>query len=142
MDRTGTRFATLEELAARVARDAPLYLRYAEDPTQSSSCDLESGLPLPGVSVNPLQPESWWTRPVDEWLARQICNYVHLQDHAPERTAWVLAGRIVARGPDNEPLIRDVEVVGWLDRSVVDAARDRYEQAFRVGRDSLEEEAD
>ncbi len=70
---------TLDELCDLTAPDA--YVRFSKGPSDdrnSTSRDYESGLDLPGLSVNPLQPEEWWTRPPEEWLARQICNYVHI----------------------------------------------------------------
>jgi hypothetical protein len=99
---------TLEQLA-ELLRDhgSALYIRYSHGPLRDvgqPSIDYESGLQLPGLSVNPLMPETWWTRPIADWLARQVCNYAHLQD-ADDRSAWVLEGEVVARGPDNEPLL-------------------------------------
>lgn len=36
---------------------------------------------------------------------------------------WVLRGQELGRGPDNEPLVRDVEPVGWIDERVIKEAR-------------------
>src|SRR5687768_10293567 len=98
----------LDQLAGLVSDDT--YVRFSKGPDDdrgTTSRDYESGLYLPGLSVNPLKPERWWTRPLEEYLARQICNYVHLQEESDdERRAWVLTGDVVARGPDNEPLVR------------------------------------
>lgn len=74
--------------------------------------------------------------PARDWLARQICNYVHLADHDETRHGWVLSGRTTARGPDNEPLLRPARVIALLDDSLVEDARARYHERFDVGRDS------
>ena len=88
----------------------------------------------PGLSVNPLDPESWWTRPTVDWLARQLCQYKHLSERNPDRLAWVLHGEEVARGPDCEPLLVDVEFVARLtDRLLAEAER-RYHERFDAGR--------
>lgn len=130
---------SLEHLAGLVTEDT--FVRFSKGPDDdrgSVSRDYESGLELPGLSVNPLLPERWWTRPLEEYLARQICNYVHLQDEADdERRAWVLTGEVVSRGPDNEPIVAgDYTAVAWLSDSVVEEARRLYQERFDVANDS------
>jgi hypothetical protein len=128
---------SLRELEQFVAPDR--YLRVSSGPDKdagSTSRDYESGLDLPGLSVNPLAPASWWTRPRQEWLARQLCNYVHLAEDAPERHAWVLAGEVVARGPDNEPLVREFRPIAWIADEVLQEAKALYEERFDVAEDS------
>nr|WP_157312901.1 DUF6098 family protein [Microbacterium sp. MAH-37] len=98
------------------------------------SIDHESGLPLPGLSVNPLDPEPWWDRPLRQWLARQLCQYRHLAEEDDDRHAWILAGRLVARGPDCEPLFDDVEPVADLAPEVIAEAERVYAKHFAVGR--------
>lgn len=123
---------SLAELAGLVGRREPLFLRYSEGYETDAgrrSLDGESGLELPGLSTNPLTPEAWWTRPIEEWLARQICQYRHLGDD-PGRHAWVLTGRVVARGPDCEPLVADPEPLGRLSPAVLEEAEALYRQAF------------
>src|SRR5687767_1580414 len=120
---------SLEHLCDLVAEDA--FVRYSKGPDddrRSDSRDYESGLDLPGLSVNPIQPEDWWTRPLEEYLARQICNYAHIQDQADDqRRAWILTGDVVSRGPDNEPLVgRDFTPVAWLSDTVIDEAKRLY----------------
>lgn len=113
------------------------YVRYSAGPEHDESersRDTESGLDLPGLSVNPLHPESWWTRPLEDWLARQVCQYAELAEKNPDRYAWVLDGRTVARGPDCEPLLTDVEPLAVLSEELLDEAAARYEQAFDAGR--------
>ena len=132
---------SLEQLARLVTADS--FVRFSKGPDDdrgSTSRDYESGLELPGLSVNPLQPEFWWRRPLEEYLARQICNYVHLQEEADdERRAWVLTGRVVSRGPDNEPLVSgDYTPVAWLSDAVIDEAQKLYEERFDVATDSTD----
>ena len=130
---------SLSQLAEMVTEDS--YVRFSAGPDDdrgSSSRDYESGLDLPGLSVNPLQPEDWWTRSLEDYLARQICNYVHLQTESDDnRRAWVLTGDVVSRGPDNEPLIRgDYTPLAWLSDDLIEEAQRIYEQRFNVAEDS------
>ncbi|WP_309069162.1 DUF6098 family protein [Microbacterium sp.] len=129
--------ATLAELAEFVGRREQSYIRYSKGPAHDASeqsRDTESGLDLPGLSVNPLHPETWWSRPVEDWLARQVCQYSQLAEKNPDRFAWVLDGRTVGRGPDCEPLLADVEPLARLAPALLDEAAARYEQAFEAGR--------
>lgn len=131
---------SLQQLCDLVADD--VFVRYSkgpEDDRGATSRDYESGLDLPGLSVNPLRPEAWWTRPIEEYLARQICNYAHIQDEADDdRRAWVLAGEVVARGPDNEPVVADFKPLAWLSDAVIDEAKQLYQERFDVASDSTD----
>jgi hypothetical protein len=127
---------TLRELAEAVDAEE-LYVRYSkgpEDDRSSGSLDTESGLELPGLSVNPLRPETWWTRPAEDWLARQVCQYEHLRDKEPERFAWVLTGTVVGRGPDCEPLIRPFRAFARFSDDLLEEAGRRYRERFDAGR--------
>lgn len=127
----------LAELAHLVASESGLHVRYSRGPEEDAdggSIDTESSLELPGLSVNPLEPERWWTRPLEDWLARQLCQYRHRADREGERFAWVLRGREVGRGPDCEPLLADVEPVARLTESLLDEAESRYHARFEAGR--------
>lgn len=131
---------SLDQLCALVAPDA--FVRFSKGPHHDrnwNSRDYESGLDLPGLSVNPLHPEDWWTRPTEEWVARQICNYVHLAEESDdERRAWVLTGRVTSRGPDNEPLVDDYTPVAWVSDAVVAQAKRLYQERFDVSSDSTD----
>ena len=131
-------FSSLAELAQHIAPD--VFLRFSKGPAHDRdrrSHDYESGLELSGLSVNPLWPEPWWQRPVEDWLARQLCNYVHLMDNADDdRRPWVLRGEVVARGPDNEPLVAEYAPLALLADSVVAEAKRRYAARFDVAEDS------
>ena len=133
---------SFDELSELATDGRHLYVRYSRGPDAdlgSTSIDYESGLRLPGLSANPLHPECWWTRPVEDWLARQISKYVHLRDDSTDhRVGWILAGTVVARGPDNEPLLDDVEPVALVDDALVEEAKRRYRSRFEVGRQSVE----
>jgi hypothetical protein len=127
----------LEQLETLVAGHQDLHIRYSEGferDAGSGSVDSESGLELPGLSVNPLAPEPWWSRPLRDWLARQLCQYKHLAEQNPSRHAWVLRGREVARGPDCEPLLADVEEVAVLSDSLLEEAERVYRERFDSGR--------
>ncbi|MFD6951029.1 hypothetical protein A6A08_20395 [Nocardiopsis sp. TSRI0078] len=127
----------LAELAELVSGRDRLYLRYSDGPDQdrnSVSKDYESGLELPGLSVTVLTPEPWWTRPTEDWLARQVRQYASLVEEDPQRCGWVLQGRTVAHGPDHEPLLDDVRPVAYLSEDVMEEALDRYRRRFEAGR--------
>ncbi|WP_249186311.1 DUF6098 family protein [Microbacterium paraoxydans] len=137
------RVSHLSQLAAVVRACAGLHVRYSEGPdadARRSSVDTESGLELPGLSVNPLDAERWWTRPLEDWLARQLCQYRHLAEQEPRRIAWILRGELCGRGPDCEPLLRDVEPVAVLDEDLLAEAHERYNRNFDAGRGPADDE--
>ncbi len=126
----------LDQLAELVRSERGLHVRYSEGPEHDArerSIDTESGLELPGLSVNPLDVEAWWTRPIEDWLARQLCQYRHLAEKNPDRYAWVLRGTMVGRGPDCEPLLSDVKPVAGLSESLLEEAEARYLANFDAG---------
>ncbi|GHH93486.1 DUF6098 family protein [Streptomyces capillispiralis] len=120
---------TLAELTALVERDRGLYVRWSRGPatdlTAASSVDDLTGVPMPGLSANPLDVERWWQeRPVALWVARRLYDYEHLpREKGPGIRCWVLRGRENGRGPDNEPLVVDVRPLCWIDPAVIDEAR-------------------
>lgn len=127
----------LGDLEALVHERRGLCVRYSEGPVADlgrGSIDTESGLELPGLSVNPLDVEEWWTRPLGDWLARQLCDYRHLGRENPDRYAWVLRGRFVGRGPDCEPLIAEAVPVARLSERLLEEAEERYHRNFDAGR--------
>jgi hypothetical protein len=131
------RLQSLAHLADLVRARPGLHVRYSKGPDHDAdqrSLDTESGLELPGLSVNPLDPEEWWSRPLEDWLARQLCQYRHLAEKNPQRIAWILRGTPAGRGPDCEPLLRDIEPVALLGAGVLEQAERRYETSFDAGR--------
>jgi Family of unknown function (DUF6098)/Glycosyltransferase family 9 (heptosyltransferase) len=119
---------TLAALVELVAGHPGLFVRWSSGPDGDRgerSTDYATGLELPGLAVNPLTPPTWWTLPVEVWVARQVRACAHLSDHRPDQFAWVLAGRIAERGPDNEPLVVDVEPIARLRAAVLREAADR-----------------
>ncbi len=137
-----TSLDTLDELSRVVTSLGHVYIRYSEGPDadRAGSVDTESGLQLPGLSVNPLHAESWWTRPFEDWLARQVCQYQHLHQKDPDRFAWVLTGVEVGCGPDCEPLLREVAPVARLSHDLLTEASARYRERFRAGHGPAESE--
>lgn len=134
------RLPVLRELAelADMAREGDeVYLRYSHGPdadAEQVSRDYESGLAMPGLSVTRLAPPPWWTRPVPDWVARQVCKYAQLGED--DRGAWVLTGRTVGYGPDHEPLLADARPLAVLSDGLIEQARRHYHDRFDVGRDS------
>lgn len=116
--------------------------RSARPLLRGPGCGCSSGLELPGLSVNPLDAERWWTRPLEDWLARQLCQYRHLAEKDPQRIAWILRGEHCGRGPDCEPLLREVEPIAVLGEHVLLEARERYERNFDAGRGPADDEED
>jgi hypothetical protein len=129
---------SLDELAEFVEKYPDVCIRYSKGPADDAgerSVDYESGLDLPGLSVNPLRPEAWWTRDARDWLARQICHYASLGEE-PGRRAWLIEGETVGYGPDREPLLSPWRAVAWLADALRDEARARYNEHFDAGTDS------
>ncbi|MFJ5733022.1 DUF6098 family protein [Streptomyces paradoxus] len=120
---------TLDELAELVERNQGLYVRWSRGPEtdlrETSSTDDLTGVPRPGLSASPLGVEEWWKdRPVRVWVARRLHDYAHLpHDKGPGVHPWVLAGKEAARGPDNEPLVTDVQPMCRIDQQVIDEAK-------------------
>lgn len=115
---------SIDEIVDIVNRSSrPVYVRFAADPPQPNdpSVDHETGLTLPGLSVNPLHVPRWWNgRSVEEWVVRRVCTYAHLQADNPDRSCWLVHGQVVDHGPDNEPLIVPEGPIALIAREVVD----------------------
>ncbi|QGV81832.1 DUF6098 family protein [Streptomyces ficellus] len=117
--------ASLRELEELVVRRGPLYVRWSRGPARdlgrTRSVDELTGIPMPGLSANPLEVEEWWgDRSLRLWVARRLYDYCHLRrDRDGDVRPWTLRGREVGRGPDNEPLVRDIEPVSWIDLAVM-----------------------
>jgi hypothetical protein len=127
---------TLDEVADLVRRTPRLFVRWSHGPDAdqelSESRDALTGIPMSGLSANPLDVEPWWEgRPVELWVARRLYDYSHLpRDRGEGVRPWILRGRVRGRGPDNEPLVGDVDPVGWIDDQVIkDAVSAVVEQA-------------
>lgn len=130
------RLETLAEVAELVQILAPVYVRFSAGPEADRvtvSRDHESGCVMPGLSVNPMTPEAWWTRPVEHWVARQLNQYAHLM--VRDRFPWLLTGEVSAHGPDCEPLLVCVTPVASIAPHVVDEAAAIYAQVFAPGED-------
>ncbi|AXB48307.1 hypothetical protein A4R43_06305 [Amycolatopsis albispora] len=129
--------ATLTELEAVFeAERGELFVRWSHGPSADleqdddkraqSSRDGLTGVPLPGLSANPLRLEPWWAdRPLRLWLARRLHDYEHLRElRGPGVRPWVLRGRERARGPDNEPLVICDRPVAWISDDVLREAEE------------------
>jgi len=117
--------SSLDEMATVIRQGGEFYVRwsqgpYTDLPAPESEDDL-TGVPLPGLSANPLHVEPWWEdRPVRLWVARRLHDYSHLQrDKGPGVRPWILQGRLAGRGPDNEPLVADVRPLAWVAAKVI-----------------------
>jgi hypothetical protein len=119
---------SLDDFADLIARADQLYLRWSRGPAVDegrASCDDLTGAPLDGLSATPLAVEEWWgDRPLRLWAARRIYDYRHLPEIRGPVRPWVLRGREIGRGPDNEPLVECLEPLAWIAAEVVhDATR-------------------
>ncbi|TWV30666.1 hypothetical protein FRZ03_36335 [Streptomyces misionensis] len=130
--------STLAEAAELVARHRGLYVRWSRGPGLDleavSSADELTGVPLPGLSANPLDVADWWgDRSPELWVARRLYDYAHLpHDKGPGVRPWVLKGRESGRGPDNEPLVTDVEPLCWIADEVIETARTEVSRQERA----------
>ncbi|MCB5180727.1 DUF6098 family protein [Streptomyces antimicrobicus] len=125
---------SLDELTGLIGRSSDLYVRWSRGPDvdlpEPSSRDDLTGIELPGLSANPLAVEDWWgQRPLRTWVARRLHDYSHLpRVKDPRVKPWLLHGREAGRGPDNEPLVRDVQPLGWVDGKVIAEAEEEIAQ--------------
>jgi hypothetical protein len=136
-----TDLPTIEDLAEliRLIEATPhrdrLYVRWSTGPAvdleqddlgRGVSRDSLTGVPLPGLSANPLAVEPWWAgRPLRLWVARRLYDYQHLRElRGPDTRPWVLVGEQCARGPDNEPLVRCRRPVAWISERALREAQD------------------
>jgi len=133
------RIRTLEELAEVVSgAGSDLYVRWTDDVERDmqtgTSRDELTGVPLPGLSANPLTVESWWgERPMTTWVARRLYDYRHLPRlRGPGTKPWIVAGRPCGRGPDNEPLLTSCAVIAEIDSTVAEQATELVD---RLGHD-------
>ncbi|MEU9292223.1 DUF6098 family protein [Streptomyces sp. NPDC048266] len=125
---------SLDDLTRTVADRQDLYVRWSRGPDpdleSASSADDLTGVRLPGLSASALGVEDWWgQRPPGLWIARRLYDYCHLPRLKDPRTRpWVLRGSEVGRGPDNEPLVVDVEPLAWVGDDVITEAVDLVER--------------
>jgi hypothetical protein len=126
--------ADLDELTDLVTRSVEkdrLFVRWSAGPAvdlrqDGISRDSLTGVPLPGLSANPLAVEQWWgDRSPRLWVARRLYDYRHLRYlRGPGVRPWVLIGDQCGRGPDNEPLVRVRRPVAWIaDGALIEAER-------------------
>lgn len=114
---------SLVDLERMVKQSADLYVRYAEGwdaDRERGSKDHESGIEMLALSVNPLSPELCWTRPLTDWLARQLCQFKHLFGENPKRKGWIAHGNNAGRGPDCDPLFTQVESAAKLSDALLE----------------------
>ncbi|MEO3924887.1 DUF6098 family protein [Micromonosporaceae bacterium B7E4] len=115
----------LAELVRQAPADEELYVRWSHGPdadhvgrgaSRQTSRDALTGVPLPGLSANPLRVEPWWgDRSRYLWVARRLYDYCHVRElRGPGASPWVLTGRECGRGPDNEPLVICRRPVAWV----------------------------
>jgi hypothetical protein len=118
---------SLDELVERTGSGEGLFIRWSrgpQDDDDKTSKDELTGVDLPGLSANPLRVEPWWHgRPMRTWIARRLYDYRHLAgQRGPDVRPWLLEGREVGRGPDNEPLVECLRAIAWLSAELVDEA--------------------
>ncbi|MFC9977492.1 DUF6098 family protein [Spirillospora sp. NPDC127200] len=128
MERMPT-ITTLDDLVKLVQEDDRLFVRWSRGPqadAKGRSRDDLTGVEMPGLSANPLALEDWWPpRPLVVWVARRLYDYSHLErEKGPGVRPWILVGEEVGRGPDNEPLVRCLRPVAWIDERLLKDARD------------------
>lgn len=130
---------TLDDLTELTRRHPQLFVRWSRGPdadAAGTSSDDLTGVRLTGLSANPLAVEQWWgDRPLRLWIARRLYDYSHLKhEKGPGVRPWILEGREMGRGPDNEPLVGCERPVAWLaDRVISDAMHAVDEQNDQWG---------
>ena len=127
-----TTLTSLKDLASLVKHRGTLHVRFSDGPeadARNGCVDAESGLPLPGLSAYALSPPEWWKRPLEDWLARQLCQYIDLTGE-DRRRAWLLTGTEMGEGPDREALLGHVRPSGWIGEELLAEARQHYADRF------------
>jgi hypothetical protein len=129
---------TLNDVVEALASVRDSYLRFSHGPAADMaagwSWDYEAGIQLPGWSVIRIQPEPWWPRPAQEWIARRIAQYARLARDG--RSGWLLTGDVTGFGPDHEPLLVNLTGLARLSDAAVMEAVACYRSHFDVARDS------
>jgi hypothetical protein len=129
----------LDQLVRFVQDHDGVLLRYSKGPRVDAdsgpSRDYEAAVDLPGLSATTVEPEPWWPRPDEDWVARRVCKYAELGEQEG-RYAWLLTGDLVGHGPDHEPLVVNVRPLARITAKALDQAKALYRQRFDVGRDS------
>lgn len=64
-------------------------------------------------------------------MARRVCQYLRELDEGAR--PWGLMGRVIDFGPDNEPLLTDVEPIAWLSDELLAAAHKHYHGQLNAG---------
>ncbi|MFG1820674.1 DUF6098 family protein [Kribbella sp. NPDC049174] len=130
----------LDELVSFVQSHAGVLLRYSQGPRRDAergpSRDYEAGVDLPGLSVTTVEPEPWWPRPADDWIARRVCKYAELGEKE-DRYPWLLTGEVNGHGPDHEPLVIQVRPLARITPKALAQAKALYRQRFDVGQGSV-----
>lgn len=122
---------SLDELVERVWGCSDLYVRWSPEPEVDQdrrSRDELTGVELPGLSASALAVEPWWDdRPPRLWVARRIYDDRHLEYRRQGAQPWLVRGRECGRGPDNEPLLEAVTLLGRIGPEAVAEASDLVE---------------
>jgi hypothetical protein len=130
----------LDQVVRLVQKYDHVLLRYSNGPTVDAdsgpSRDYEAGVDLPGLSATTVEPEPWWPRPAEDWIARRICKYAELGE-AEGRYPWLLTGDVAGYGPDHEPLVVNVRPLARITAKALDQAKALYRSRFNVGRGSV-----
>jgi uncharacterized protein DUF6098 len=129
----------LDQMVRLVEQHDGVLLRYSNGPRVDAgsgpSRDYEAGVDLPGLSATTVEPEPWWPRSVEDWIARRVCKYAELGE-AEGRYPWLLTGDVAGYGPDHEPLVVNVRPLARITTRALDQAKALYQSRFDVGRGS------
>jgi len=95
----------------------------------TSGIDHESGLVMPGLSVNPLDAPGWVAVDGGQGGPPRVPVPAGDQGGAPGHGA---DGEVIDFGPDNEPLLVEVQPNAWLSEAAVRGVRQRYDERLRI----------
>src|SRR3990167_4272724 len=119
---TITTLAELEQTVSALSEgDRQVFVRYSKSPVadcrRGVSHNYAVGRDEGGLSCESLACPAWWPvngRTRRGHLAMQVRSYAYLLGQGLGGTrAWVLTGREVGRGGDNEPLVADAAPIAW-----------------------------
>ncbi|CAM5666204.1 putative protein OS=Streptomyces glaucescens OX=1907 GN=SGLAU_02615 PE=4 SV=1 [Streptomyces glaucescens] len=121
---------TLAELTGLVEeRQGGLYVRWSKGPDidlgEVSSTDELTGVPMPGLSANPLDVEDWWQGrpgpPVGGPAAVRLRPPAAAE--GPSIRPWILEGRRTAGAPTTSPSWKTCGPCAISPTEVIDEAR-------------------
>ncbi|GAA4434095.1 hypothetical protein GCM10023169_41270 [Georgenia halophila] len=115
---------SVNQVVRLIQTTGELFLRVSADGDNAGPRDPESGYRLPGAPCFALVPEPWWLDSTESWVARQLVSRAYLITGGAR--ARVLAGTVVGRGVDGQPLVAPTHPLARVERMAFVEAESVY----------------